>query len=186
MNILFDLDNTTYDLLGGLEKYYPDYSRVNQVTYSFRGIKGVIADDVYRLFADPNFFYQLQPFGGVLHTIHELFKRDNTVTFYSSCLNEDVVEAKRLRLAKDLGFTPNLICYLGDNFPDVDFDVLVDDYKEKVEPMLRKDSGLKVIMQKHAYNVGLVGRNVYYLDPLAETYSDEFFSVLKRYETIRK
>src|SRR5690606_36089671 len=106
-----------------------------------------------------------------------LINQTEEVVFYSNCANTEVAEAKLKRLKEDLNFEPQLHCYIGDA-PEIDYDLVVDDYREKVETMLKETPTLKVILQEHQYNKGLEGDNVVYLNPFSETYVSDFLDAL--------
>jgi 5'(3')-deoxyribonucleotidase len=183
MIILFDLDNTVYDLLGGLEKRFKGYKREYQKTYSFSKTKGVVAQDVYALFGDPNFFYELKPFPHVIDAIERLRNYGHYVRFFSSCMNEAVAGAKAQRLWEDLPFEPELCCYLGDGYPNIHHHILVDDNPIKIRGILERNPSSRIIITKHNYNQGIKGQGVLYIDPFSPSYVDELLASVLVFKT---
>lgn len=104
MRILFDLDNTIYDLLGGVEKTFKGYHRKDQKTYNLVESKHINKEDLYSLFRSTTFFRELKPYEHVIKTIKNLNIEGHTIHFYSQCFNEEVLQEKKKCLQRDFDF----------------------------------------------------------------------------------
>lgn len=188
MRILFDLDNTIYDLLGGVEKYFPPYQREHSTTYSFKDVKGLETDELYELFQNPNFFYELEPYQPVVEAIKRLKKEGNDIHFYSLCTNKEVLDVKYDCLVRDLGFESSLIeeKVIGDMV--ITYDLIVDDNVDRLKDIsnLVLDYNMELYKVKppyfaiseQTYNKGISKKGWGYVSPYKETYYDDLMTLV--------